>query len=109
MKAPRAIFGIPFRQIRFWGIVSIGVGAAGMFFFDSGGVWRTLVKKKQVEREAVFVDSLANVNRQMRARIEALKANDPKAIEEEARSHGMVKEGEKVYIFKEKSSGGGGR
>jgi cell division protein FtsB len=39
----------------------------------------------------------------MRKHIEALSNEDLRVIEEEARSHGMVKPGEKVYLLRSKT------
>lgn len=94
--------GIPLQKVKRWGIAAIVLLGAYFFLFSSDGVWRTMVMKRRIAEKAAVVDSLAQMNRLMRGRIAALKAGDPRAVEEEARAHGMVKEGEKVYLLKEK-------
>ena len=98
----KRFLGLPLRKVRFWGLVVLAIAFAVAFFFSADGVWRTLVMRRSVENKAARVDSLAQMNRLIRGRISALKAGDPKAIEEEARAHGMIKPGEKVFIFEEK-------
>ena len=90
------------KRLKTWGIAAVAIVGLYFFLFSSDGVWRTMVMKRRVAEKTAVVDSLAQMNRLMRGRIAALKAGDPRAVEEEARAHGMVKEGEKVYLLKEK-------
>jgi len=98
----KKVAGVSLRKLKTWGIAALAIVALYFFLFSSDGVWRTMVMKRRVAEKAAVVDSLAQMNRLMRGRIAALKAGDPRAIEEEARAHGMVKQGEKVYLLKEK-------
>ncbi len=70
-----------------------------LFLFGGDGLWSSLILSGRVTQLEARIDSLESINRQMQRRIEGLKARDPEILEEEARSHGMIKPGEKVYIM----------
>jgi len=59
--------------------------------------------KSRVAKLEAKVDSLEDVNLRMGKHIEALSSEDLRVIEEEARSHGMIKPGEKVYLLRSKT------
>jgi len=96
---------IKLRRIKFYGLAAAALVGLYLFFFSPAGVWRTMVVKRAVADKAAEVDSLARMNRLMHGRIDALKRGDKRAVEEEARAHGMVKKGERVYLMKEKKEG----
>lgn len=75
------------------------------FFFGGNSLWNTLVLQNRVTKLETKVDSLEEVNRKMREHIKALSSEDLRVIEEEARSHGMIKPGEKVYLLRSKNEG----
>ena len=71
--------------------------------FGDNGLWNTLMLKSRVAKLEAKVDSLEDVNRRMDEHIKALSSEDLRIIEEEARSHGMIKPGEKVYLLRSKT------
>ncbi len=101
----RRILGIPLRRLKVWLAAAVILTLTGFFLFGEDGFWRTMVRKRAALRLEARVDTVATVNKQMRARMMALKAGDKGALEEEARARGMVKPGEKVYILEEKKKG----
>jgi len=74
-----------------------------LFLFGGDGIWSSLFLNRRVAQLETRIDSLESINRQMQRLIEGLKARDPAILEEEARSHGMIKPGEKVYIMQSES------
>lgn len=98
-------FGVPIRRFKPWLILTGILTLVGFFLFGEDGYWRTMMRKRGVERLEAKIDTVATVNKAMRARMNALKAGDKAALEEEARARGMVKRGEKVYVMEEKKSG----
>ena len=88
---------------KIWLLVGIILLLILFFFFGGNGLWNTLVLQNRVAKLEAKVDSLADVNRKMREHIEALSSEDLRVIEEEARSHGMIKPGEKVYLLRSKN------
>lgn len=85
-----------------WIVLALVIVLVLAFLFYGDGLWYTFKFKKQVVEMEVRTDSLKELNTKMRARIEKLKVGDSFAIEEEARSHGMVMKGEKVYVEEKK-------
>lgn len=85
---------------RFWITVIVVLILLVAFLFGGDGIWGTFVLKSKVSQLQTQVDSLKAVNEQMKRKLEGLKKNDPEILEEEARSHGMVKPGEKIYLLK---------
>lgn len=102
----RRIFGIPFRRLKGWLWAGGALIVVGFFLFGKDGYWQTMIRKRDNERLEARIDTLAAVNKQMRARMNALKAGNKDALEEEARARGMIKPGEKVYILEEKKKDG---
>ncbi len=98
----KRIFGISFRKIKGWLAVAGILTLVGLFLFGGDGYWRTMMRKRGVERLEARIDTVATLNKQMRARMNALKAGDKAALEEEARARGMIRPGEKVYVLEEK-------
>ena len=90
-------------RVRFWILLGIITVVLLMFLFGGDGLWHSFVLKRQIDVMEVKIDSLETVNAQMKQRIEGLRSRDPEIIEEEARSQGMIKPGEKVYLMRHKS------
>ncbi len=90
-------------RVRFWILLGIIVVILLMFLFGGDGLWHSFVLKRQIDVMETKIDSLETVNAQMKQRIEGLRSRDPDVIEEEARSQGMIKPGEKVYLMRHKS------
>jgi len=86
----------------FWLVTAIILLIVLVFMFGANGLWNTLMLKSHVAKLEAKVDSLEDVNRRMDKHIEALSSEDLRVIEEEARSHGMIKPGEKVYLLRPK-------
>ena len=86
----------------FWLVTAIILLIVLSFMFGNNGLWNTLMLKSVVAKLEAKVDSLEDVNRRMGEHIEALSREDLRVIEEEARSHGMIKPGEKVYLLRSK-------
>ncbi len=99
------ILGIPYRKLKSWLIGAGILTLVSLFLFGGDGYWRTMMRKRGVERLEAKIDTIATVNKAMRARMNALKVGDKAALEEEARARGMVKRGEKVYVMEEKKGG----
>lgn len=76
----------------------------GLFLFGEDGYWKTMLRQRDLAKLEARIDTIATVNKQMRARMTALKNGDKIALEEEARAKGMIKKGEKVYILEEKKT-----
>ena len=83
-----------------WVIAALLAIAAAAFLFSGNGMWRSMRLRSRVTELEARVDSLSRVNNLMREKLKGLQAGDAAAIEEEARSHGMVKPGEKVYLMR---------
>ena len=86
----------------FWLVTAIILLIVLVFMFGENGLWNTLMLKNRVAKLEAKVDSLEDVNQRMGKHIEALSKEDLRVIEEEARSHGMIKPGEKVYLLRSK-------
>jgi len=70
--------------------------------FGGDGLWHSLVLRRRVAELETSVDSLSRTDELMKQQIDGLKHGDPQVLEEEARSHGMIKSGEKVYVVRPK-------
>ena len=90
-------------RLRLWILLGIIVVILLIFLFGGDGLWHSFFLKRQIDALEVKIDSLETVNAQMKQRIEGLRNRDPDIIEEEARSQGMIKPGEKVYLMRHKS------
>jgi cell division protein FtsB len=97
--------GIPYPRLKRWLTLAGILTLVGFFLFGEDGFWRTILRKRGVQRLEAKIDTVATVNKAMRTRMNALKAGDKYALEEEARARGMVKQGEKVYVMEEKKTG----
>jgi len=75
---------------------------AVLFLFSGNGLYHSARLSRMVAALEDRIDSLESVNAQMAERIDGLQKGDLKVIEEEARSHGMIKQGEKVYMLRSK-------
>ncbi len=84
---------------RRWLIIAVIVLILLLFLFGGDGLWSSLVMSRRVAELEARIDSLENINLRMRERVEGLMKRDPAILEEEARSHGMIKPGEKVYVM----------
>ena len=71
-----------------------------VFLFGGNGLWNTFTLDKRVASLEAKVDSLENMNQKMAVRIEGLTKENLNVIEEEARDHGLIKPGEKVYLMR---------
>ena len=67
--------------------------------FGGDGLWQTLIIRNRVAELEATIDSMEAVNAQMQMRIDGLTSGDKGIIEEEARSQGFVKPGEKIYLM----------
>lgn len=91
------------RRRRFGVMVILAALAAGVFLFGGNGLWRSLTLARRIRDLEARVDSLARVNEQMKQRLQKLTEGDLRTLEEEARSHGLVKPGERVYLLRSES------
>lgn len=71
-----------------------------VFLFGGDSLWQTLMIKNRLVTLEAKIDSLETVNAQMEKQIEGLQNGDITTIEEEARSQGFLKPGEKVYLMR---------
>jgi len=81
------------------------VAAALVVLFYGDGLFYTWKHQKQVEALQARNRSLEELNRKMRQRIEGLKSGNKLTLEEEARYHGMVFDGETQFIVKPRKVG----
>ena len=88
-----------YRRFNRWLLIIIILLIFCLFLFGGDGIWSSLLMSRRVTRLEARIDSLENLNRRMSERIEGLKKLDPQVLEEEARSHGLIKPGEKVYVM----------
>ena len=91
---------------RLWLIFALILGAILIFMFGGDGLWHSLFLRQRVSGMEARIDSLSRTGELMQKRIQGLEKSDEQTLEEEARSHGMIKPGEKVYILKPKSEKG---
>jgi len=95
--------GLISARVRLWILLGIVAVILLMLLFSGDGLWHSFVLKRQIIVMEAKIDSLETVNAQMKQRIKGLRSRDPDIIEEEARSQGMIKPGEKVYLMRHKS------
>ncbi len=85
-----------------WVLIAMFIIVMLMFLFGGDGLWNTIALSRRVAKLEVKVDSLVSINEKMAERIEGLTKDDLRVIEEEAREHGLIKPGEKVYLMRSK-------
>ena len=93
----------PGNRRRFWLVAAVIAAILLIFLFAGSGLLRTVVLKHRVVELEARLDSLQRMNDLMKKKLDGFKKGDPLILEEEARSHGLVKPGEKVYQLKPKS------
>ena len=84
---------------RRWIIAGAGFIFLVIFLFVGNGYWHTLENKRKVKALELRIEEQRRLNEQMRERIKGLKSGDPMILEQEARDHGFIRKGEKVYII----------
>ena len=88
-----------YQRLNRWLLIVLILLVLGLFLFGGDGIWSSLVTSRKIAKLEARIDSLENLNRLMSERIEGLKKLDPQVLEEEARGHGLIKPGEKVYVM----------
>jgi len=95
--------GAPGNRRHFWLVAALVTAIVLIFLFAGNGIYGTLALKRRLMQIETRIDSLQQMNNLMKKKLDGFKKGDPLILEEEARSHGLVKPGEKVYLLKPES------
>lgn len=92
-----------FSRKRTWLVAVVIIAVIAAFMFGGDGLLTSITLGRRVAQLEARVDSLAKRNELLNEKLIGLKSGDLNTLEEEARSHGMIKPGEKVYLLQPNS------